>query len=472
MRILILDDDKAVLNWCHVLLTQTRRFEVDVLADSTKAFDTIAAGRFDLILLDMDMPVVTGMDVLRHVRQHHPEIEVIVITGVGDVELAVESMKAGAYDYLCKPVEGNRLVLCIDRALERSRMREELRRLREQVGQQGLRFKEAFKNFVTQDKKLMRTLGEVEQIAQSDNNVLIWGESGTGKELVARAIHQIGRRADTPFIAVNAAAFASSLFESQFFGHERGAFTGADTTRPGVFEEADGGTLFLDEIGDMELSVQSKLLRVLQSGEYFRVGSTKQRGADVRIIAATNKDLDAEIEAGRFRRDLYYRLNISSIFVPPLRERKGDVELLSYYFLDKYCRTNGKEIHSISETVMELLESYDFPGNLRELENVVAGAVVLETSDALTLHSLPPYLRKATASHEARVPREVRKTLAELEADHIRAVLQHTNGNRTAAARILGISRVGLLAKLKRLEIDADAVAQRGAPAAHAERPH
>jgi DNA-binding NtrC family response regulator len=455
-RLLLLDDDRAVLNWLQVLLMQAQRFEVQALSDSTKAAEALATGGFDLVLLDMDMPVVSGMDVLRHVRQHHPGVETIVITGVGDVQLAVESMKLGAYDYLCKPVDADRLLTCVDRALERSRMREELHRLREQVGERSSRFKEAFEGFVTQDKKLLRTLARVEQIAQSDNNVLIWGESGTGKELIARAIHRVGSRADEPFVAVNAAAFAAALFESQFFGHERGAFTGADATRPGLFEEADGGTLFLDEIGEIEPAVQSKLLRVLQSGEYFRLGSTKQRGADVRIIAATNKDLDVEIEEGRFRRDLYYRLNINSIFLPPLRERRGDVELASYYFLEKYCRANGKEIHAIGDPVLELLEGYDFPGNLRELENIVAGAVVLETSDTLHVSSLPAYLRKATAVQRATVRDDLRLTLAEVEARHVRAVLEACRGNRTAAARVLGISRVGLLAKLKRLGIDVE----------------
>jgi len=454
-RILILDDDVAVLNCFQVLLTQTRRFEVSVLSDSTRALETIASGNFDLLLLDMDMPVVSGMEVLRSVRQSHPALEVVVITGVGDVELAVESMKLGAYDYLCKPVDAERLVGSLDRALERSRMHEELLRLREHGGQQGPRFQEAFKDFVTQDPGLMKTLSEVERIALSNNSVLIRGESGTGKELVARAIHQLGCRADKPFITVNAAAFASALFDSQFFGHERGAFTGAERAAAGVFEEADEGTLFLDEVGDLELPVQSKLLRVLQTGEYYRLGSTKKRAADVRIISATNKDLDAEIEAGHFRRDLYFRLSISPILVPPLRDRKGDVELLAYYFLDRYCAANGKQIKSISEKVMDILEAYDFPGNVRELENIVATAVVLETSDVLGVHSLPPQLRAAGARH-GEAPQGVRRTLADMEAEHIRAVIGYTSGNRSAAARILGISRMGLLSKLKRLGIEAD----------------
>ena len=453
-RILILDDDRAVLNFFETLLLQTGRYEVETLADSTRAFDTLATGHFDLLLLDMDMPVVSGMEVLRHARREHPDVAVVVITGVGDVELAVESMKLGAQDYLCKPVKNERLIACLDRSLEGERRREELQRAKDHGAEQGPRFKEAFHDFVTQDKALMNTLGEVERIAVSNNSVLIWGESGTGKELVARAIHRLGVRSDRPFVPVNAATFTPSLFESQFFGHERGAFTGADAAHAGVFEEADGGTLFLDEVADLDPSVQSKLLRVFQSGEYYRVGSSRRRDADVRIIAATNRELEREIEAGRFRRDLYYRLSISTIYVPPLRERKGDIELLAYYFLDRYCHENTKAIESIAEPVMEVLEAYDYPGNLRELENIIAGAVVLEKSDVLGLSSLPLHLRSAAARREARVPREMRRTLADLEEEHIRAVMNYTNGNRSAAARILGISRVGLLAKLKRLGID------------------
>jgi len=463
-RILVLDDDTAVLNCFVTLLAQTGRFEVEVLSDSTKALPTLAESRFDLLLLDMDMPVVSGMEVLRHVKKHLPGLEVVVITGVGDVEMAVEAMKTGAYDYLCKPVDSERLVACIDRALERARMSEELHQLRERVGAQDDRFREAFKGFVTQDPNLLRTLGNAEQIAHSDNNVLIWGESGTGKELVARALHALSRRAEKPFLAVNAAAFASALFDSHFFGHERGAFTGADSAKPGLFEEADGGTLFLDEIGDIELPVQSKLLRALQSGEYFRLGSTRKRGADVRIIAATNKDLDVEIEEGRFRRDLYYRLAISSIFIPPLRERRGDVELLAYHLLERFAKANGKVIHGIADPVLEILEGHDLPGNVRELENIIASAVVLESSDTLSLDALPPYLKKGAAGPVGAAPREVGKTLAEVEADYIRAVLDHTGGNKSAAARMLGISRVGLLAKLKRFGLDLDR-AGRGAPA-------
>ncbi len=456
-RILVIDDEKAVLNYLQVTLAQAQRFEVEVLSDSTKAFEMIDNANFDLILLDMDMPEVTGQEVLQYVRQHHPEIEVVILTGVDNVELAVESMKMGAYDYLCKPVDSNRLIITLERALERTQLHGEISRLRDQVKLDGLRHKEAFRGIITQDKSFLRVLQTVEQIAESDSNVLIWGESGTGKELVARAIHQISRRHDGPFLAVNAGVFASELFSSEFFGHEKGAFTGAVKTQQGFFEGANGGSLFLDEIGELELPIQSKLLRVLQEGEYFRLGSTELRDADVRIIASTNKDLAAEIENGTFRRDLYYRLNICSVFLSPLRERKGDIELLAYHFLKKHGKLNSKKIGCICDEVLNILDAYDYPGNIRELENIIARAVVLENGNTLSKRSLPPYLIKAV-THLARpkklVPPLVRKSLAELEAEHIRRILEHTGGNRTAAAKILGISRVGLLSKMKNYGID------------------
>ncbi len=454
-RVLVIDDDVAVLNYFMILLAQTQRYETRVLSDSTQAFEVIASGGFDAILLDMDMPVVHGRDVLKFVKEKYPEIEVIVVTGVEDVPLAVESMKAGAYDYLCKPIDESRLLITLDRALERSQLRVQISKLRDQVSLEGLRHKEAFRSILTQDKSFLRVLQRVDQIAESENYVLIWGESGTGKELVARAIHQISRRRDRPFIAVNAGAFASELFSSEFFGHEKGAFTGAVRSKAGFFEEADGGTLLLDEIGELELPVQSKLLRVLQEGEYFRVGSTEKRGSDVRIIACTNRDLADEIDKGRFRRDLYYRLNICSVYLPPLRDREGDVELLANCFLEKHNRLNNKNVLLIEQDVIDLLELYDYPGNVRELENIIAEAVVVENGRSLTRRALPRYILNAVStSRSTIVPASERKTLADMEADHIRHMLELAEGNRTVTAEILGISRVSLISKIKRYAID------------------
>jgi len=454
-RVLVIDDDEAVLNYFRILLAQTQCYETQILSDSSKAFETIDAGKFDAILLDMDMPVVHGREVLQYVREKHPGIEVIVITGVEDVQLAVECMKMGAYDYLCKPIDENRLLHTLERAMERSRLHVEISKLRDRASLEGLRHKEAFKAILTQNRAFLRVLQRVDQIAESENYVLIWGESGTGKELVARAIHQISRRRDRPFVAVNAGAFASELFSSEFFGHERGAFTGAIRSTTGFFQEADGGTLFLDEIGELELPVQSKLLRVLQEGEYFRVGSTEKRGSEVRVIAATHKDLTEEIEKGRFRRDLYYRLNICSVYLPPLRDREGDVEILADFFLEKHNRLNAKAISVIEQDVLDLLDLYDYPGNVRELENIIAEVVVVESGRTVTRRSLPRYfLNAVTKSRASLVPVSERKTLAEMEAEHIRHVLELADGNRTATAEILGISRVSLLSKIKRYAID------------------
>lgn len=454
-RILVIDDDAAVLNYFMILLAQTGKYETQILSDSSKAFEVINSGAFDAILLDMDMPVVHGGEILKYVKASHPDIEVIVITGVEDVQLAVESMKLGAYDYLCKPIDDTRLLIILERALERSQLRDEVSKLRDQVSLEGLRHKEAFKSIITQSKSFLRVLHRVDQIAESENYVLIWGESGTGKELVARAIHQISRRHNQPFIAVNAGTFASELFSSEFFGHDRGAFTGATQSKAGFFEKADGGTLVLDEIGELDLPIQSKLLRVLQEGEYFRVGSTEKRGADVRIIACTNKDLAEEIERGRFRRDLYYRLNICSVFLPPLRDRDGDIELLANYFLEKHNRANSKTISIIEPDVIELLEMYEYPGNVRELDNIIAEAVVVETGGTLTRRSLPRYVLNAVGNGRVPpVPPSERKSLNEIEAEHIRHMLEMTDGNRTAAAEILGISRVSLISKIKKYEID------------------
>jgi DNA-binding NtrC family response regulator len=462
-RVLVIDDDLAVLNYFLVLLARHPGYAVEVESISTKAIGRINSGEFDAVLLDMDMPDIHGREILRYIKQDHPDVEVIVITGVEDVPLAVESMKMGAYDYLCKPVDEDRLMFTLDRALERLTLKSEIARLRERISLESLTHGEAFGEILTQNRPFLRVLQRVDQIASSENNVLIWGESGTGKELVARAIHRISRRRDRAFIAVNAGTFASELFSSEFFGHERGAFTGAVRRKAGFFEEANGGTLFLDEIGELEPTVQSKLLRVLQEGEYFRLGSTERRDADVRILASTNKDLADEIEKGRFRKDLYYRLNICSVYLPPLRDREGDVELLAHYFLEKHARINAKLITLIEPDVLRVLDSYEYPGNVRELDNIMAESTVIETGKSLTRRSLPRYLLEAVSGTQvSSVPSAERKTLAELEAQHIKRILELTSGNRSLAAKILGISRMGLHSKLRRYGMDSPAPAETG----------
>jgi len=444
-KVLIIDDDEAVLNYLKVLLLQMGKYDVKTLSDSRLAYKELENNDYDLLLLDMDMPEVTGLDILRYANSNGIESQVIVLTGVEVVELAVSAMKSGAFDYLTKPVEADILMEKMDRALEQKELREAP--FEKKIVNRGLKFKEAFSEIVTNDPGMNSIFQIVEKIAISDTSVLVWGESGTGKELVARAIHKISKRRDQKFIAVNAGVFASELFSSEFFGHEKGAFSGAIASKKGFIEEANDGTLFLDEIGELSLPVQVKLLRVLQEGEFFRLGSTKNFKANVRIIAATNKNLHEEVKRGSFRKDLFYRLNINSIYLPPLRERKGDIQLLAYHFINQFGKSNNKKIAGISEQVLKLLKSYDYPGNVRELMNIINSAVIVEPGSTLSKRSLPQYFLDNAFAVDA--PGIERKTLSEVEKEHIQKILKLTSGNKTKAAKILGISRVNLIAKLK-----------------------
>jgi DNA-binding NtrC family response regulator len=382
---------------------------------------------------------------------------VIVLSGVEDIKLAVRAMKLGAYDYLTKPIDTDKLLATIDHALERRNLKSEIRRLRRNLDGHD---EAPFARIVTRAPQMQEVFDQTRVIAPTDNSVLVWGESGTGKELLARSIHSMSRRASAPFVAINAGVFASELFASEFFGHAKGAFTGAVTDTSGILSKCDHGTLFLDEIGELSLAIQVKLLRVLQDGEYFQVGSTRNRQVDVRIITATNKDLREEIERGSFRPDLFYRLNVCSIFVPPLREREGDIPFLAQYFVEKYGQLHERRLNGISEDVLTLLQRHRYPGNVRELENIINSAVLLESGHELTRTSLPQYLVKATQRAHVRFPTGQRgdslaeRTMSEVEREHIERVLRHTNGNRTAAAKILGLSRVTLISKIRQFKLE------------------
>ena len=455
-KILAIDDDPGVLRYLFVLLMQTGKHEVKTLEDSTKAFQELDEGRYDVLLLDMDMPGVTGLDILKYARDHHPDLEAIVLTGVEDVQLAVTAMKLGAYDYLSKPMNNDLLLLVLERALERRHLKDRVQELREDFRYEDLKNKEAFRDIITRSPKILKILRYVERFASSRSSVLIWGESGTGKELIARAIHAVSPRKNERFIAVNAGVFVNELFASEFFGHLRGSFSGAYSDKKGFLEAANRGTLFLDEIGELSLPIQVKLLRVLQEGEFFRLGSTQNQKVDVRIIAATNKDLQVEIKKGNFRKDLFFRLNVNSIYLPPLREHREDIPLLAYHFLDKYNQVDKKDIREISEPVMNLLQQHPYPGNVRELENIINHMVSVEPSAKLTKASLPPYFSdfsEAFTNHGSPSPPAEEKTLQDLEREYISKILEKTGGNRTRAAKILGISRVNLLAKIKRYQL-------------------
>lgn len=456
-RILAIDDDQAILHFLYISLMQTEKYEVRLMQDSSKVFEELEQNPYDVILLDMDMPEVTGLDILKHLRKNYPDVETIVLTGVDDVRLAVNAMKLGAYDYLIKPVDNDLILLVVERALERRHLKKEVYELKQDLRFEDLKNKKAFKDIITRNIGMIKILHYIEKIADSRTSVLIWGESGTGKELIARAIHTASPTKDKSFIAVNAGVFANELFPSEFFGHVKGSFTGAYTDKKGFIEEANGGTLFLDEIGELSLPIQVKLLRVLQEREFFRLGSTQSIKVDTRIIASTNKNLQIEIEKGNFRKDLFYRLNISSIHIPPLRERKEDIPLLAYHFLGKYNKINRKDISDISESVMELLQRYNYPGNVRELENIINHTVSVESSKRLREESLPQYFIESFANshnnHNGIPSPFVEKSLMNVEKEHIKNVLKSTGGNRTRAAHILGISRVNLISKIKKYKL-------------------
>ncbi|MGD0659318.1 MAG: sigma-54 dependent transcriptional regulator [Syntrophorhabdales bacterium] len=452
-KVLIIDDDQAVLNYLNMFMLQAGTFDVTTLSNSTKAYGELKGNPYDLLLLDMDMPDVTGLDILKHIQENNIDIETIVLTGVEDVELAVSAVKLGAMEYLTKPVDNDRLLKLMNTALEHRR-RQKVIDQEEPVSADDLKFKDAFKEIITQNEKMHRIFSVVEKMAQTDNSILVWGESGTGKELIARAIHQISRRNNRSFVAVNAGSFANDLFASEFFGHSQGAFTGAIANKRGLVEEADKGTLFLDEIGELVLPIQVKLLRVLQEGEFFRLGSTKNLKVDVRIIAATNKNLHEEIKKGNFRKDLFYRLNMNSVYLPPLRERKGDIPLLAHHFLSIFCKSNGKRIERIAEGVMKLLTHYDYPGNVREMMNIINSAVIVESTGELRKKSLPNYFLENTVVGDNSLGDISLKSLEDVELDHIRKILSYTDGNRTKASQILGISRISLLSKIKKNKLE------------------
>ena len=450
-KILAIDDNQAVLNFLKILILQKSKYGIEILQDSTQAYDFLKNNSYDVLILDMDMPNVTGLDILKFIGTNNINIKTIVLTGVEDIDLAISAMKLGTYDYMLKPVDENQLFKTIDAAIEQNEIQKKKKLNLQKLSLDFLEHKEIFKEIITNDENMLKIFHLVEMFAQTDNSILIWGESGTGKELIARAIHQISSRRDKKFIAVNAGNFAQELFSSEFFGYEKGAFTGAAKDKSGFLEEAEGGILFLDEIGELPLSIQVKLLRVLQEEEFYRLGSTKNLKANVRIIAATNKNLFDEITKGNFRKDLFFRLNINSISLPPLRDRKVDIELLSNYFLKIFNLKYGKNIEKISDSVIRCLKTYSFPGNIRELMNIINSGIIVESTNVLTKKSLPNYFMQfenAEISCE-----EIPQSLDEIERLQIIKVLEFTHNNHSKAAAILGISRVNLLSKIKKYNL-------------------
>ncbi len=442
-RLLIVDDERiAVKNLEHVM--KKEGYEVVATQSGQNALKYIEEQPFDVVLTDLKMEKVDGMQILKRCRELSPDAEVIMITGYATLESAVEAMKRGAFYYIAKPFKLDEVRKVVKEAAEKVRLKNENRQLREQIERYEGKVK-----IITQDHSMQALLDTSRQIAPTDCNVLITGESGTGKELFARYIHFNSKRAEGPFFAINCGAFTEELLGNELFGHEKGAFTGATAMKNGLLEMASSGTLFLDEITEMSPSMQVKLLRVIQEREVLRLGATKPVSVDVRFIAATNRDIQDAMKAGSFRQDLYFRLNVVSLHIPPLSERKEDIPLLSYYFLKKYSSLMKKAVSEISQEVLSLLMNYGFPGNVRELENIIERGVALSNGKSIEVVHLPEDLRELSIrtfrKREGKIP-----SLEDQELAYIRWVLEEVGGNKTLAAQILGIDRVSLWRKLKK----------------------
>ncbi len=443
--ILLVDDDRAHRTMLRVNL-QGAGYETVEVGDGDQVLDALADHEVDLILLDLKMRRMGGIETLEMLREHGRVEPVIVITAFSSVESAVEAMKHGAADYVTKPVDIDALQLTIERTLDVEALREENAALRQRLGEQF-----DFGNIIGRSAAMQKVFETLSLVAPSDATVLVTGESGTGKELIANAIHQNSNRSSGPFIKVNCAALHENLLESELFGHEKGSFTGADRQRKGRFELASHGTLFLDEIGDMSMQTQAKILRVLQEGELERLGGSETVKVDVRLIAATHRDLDKMVAEGTFRQDLFFRLSVVPVELPPLRERSEDIPLLADFFLKRYSKKNRKDIKGFHPQALVLLARYAWPGNIRELENSIERAVILCLGEQITPRELPPQMVPEDFVRSVADPAvpATGLTLKDVEREVIRATLEQTGGNRSRAAKLLGIARQTLLNKIR-----------------------
>jgi two-component system, NtrC family, response regulator AtoC len=451
VRVLLVDDDESLRKLMPRQLTRSG-FDVATAANGQEAINAVRETDFDVVLLDIKMPGLSGIETLRQIRQIEDPPEIIMLTADNSLSTGLEAMRLGAYDYLTKPSTSEEIEAVVKKAEEKKRIIQQNVRLRavvrrpfeEHTGPNLIYKSEAIKTLITQ----------AEAAAKLDTTILITGESGTGKDVLANYIHANSGRAESPMIGVNCGAMPESLFESEFFGHERGAFTGATTLKHGLIEAADNSTLFLDEIGDMPMPVQVKLLHFLEQGRFRRVGSTRDRGADVRVIAATNRDLAQDINNNRFRADLYYRINVVSFYLPPLRERPEDIPPLVEYFLDVYRERFNRPTLELSTDARRRLESYSWPGNIRELKNTMERAIALSTSNVIEGDQILPKTAQSTGSSQSANPESSSAIipLDELERQHIIRVLGETGGNRERAAVLLGISARTLYRKLREYE--------------------
>ena len=448
--VLVVDDDEGLLLSIKATLVSSGLPEPALISDSRKVLDHVREHPFRLILLDLMMPHLNGLEVLEKIKAEFPNTECVIVSASDEVATAVQAMSLGASDYLVKPLNSEKLVALVHRTLEKYNLQDELARFGRKKVFSELRNPEAFSDLVTEDESMALVFHQVEAVAGTDYSVVINGESGTGKEMLARVIHTLSNRSKAPFYAVNMASVSKTIFEDEFFGHAKGAYTDAATERRGFFEAADGGTLFLDEITELDPSLQAKLLRVIEEREFYRLGSTEIRNVDVRIIAATNREINEEIIKGRFRADLFYRINMYNIKIPPLRERRDDILPLASHFLKLHANANQKKIQGLSPELAERLLLASIPGNVRELENMIAAAVLLEKGKTLSLASarnLLPYTGPERRKHIELL------TLDQLEKRHIKRVLEVTGGNRPKAAKILGVNVTTVYRKLEKYNL-------------------
>jgi len=457
VKILIVDDEQIIIDSCLRIL-RNADYQLEAVQDGLEALRKIDEAHYDILILDIMMPKIDGLEVLRRVREGHPDIDVIMITGLSQIETAVKSMKLGAFDYLPKPFDPDELKLVVHRALERRQLLAENLNLKAEVGA-----KYRFENVIGSSPQMQSVYRLLAKCAPTNSTVLLTGESGTGKELIARAIHYNSLRKDKPFIPVDCNALTETLLESELFGHVKGAFTGAVGNKKGMLEIASGGTLFLDEIGNISLTTQAKLLRVIQEREFRAVGDTRTQAADFRLITATNKDLKAMVADGRFREDLFYRINIFPIRVPPLRERRDDIPALAFHFLRVFSEEMGKQVAEFSEGAMAVLMNYDWPGNVRELENTVQRAVILATEPVIRRAHLVN-IDEASPGTAVDIPRtgeelkQIKKLAREKSVENIEKLfvleaLRRNGWNATRSAEETGMQRANFQALMKKYNI-------------------
>jgi DNA-binding NtrC family response regulator len=458
--ILVIDDERSICEGCRLILSENN-CAVTCRMNGASGLESSREGRFDVILLDMKLPDMDGMEILRTLRRECPTVRVIIMTGYSTVQNAVEAMKLGAIDYLTKPFTDDALLEAVERALEKKRLVEKNLSLRKGLADRG-----GFGPIVGENPVILHVFDDVRKVAPTDSTVLIVGESGTGKELFARAIHKESKRADRKFVAIDCSTLSPNLLESELFGHVKGAFTGATQDKTGIFELAQDGTLFLDDVANLTMEIQGKLLRVLESREYKPVGASQFRKTDARIVAATNRDLKGMMEQGTFRQDLFYRLNVFPIFLPPLRERKDDIPRLAYHFLKIFSEKTGKEVEGFTDDALEVLVSHDWPGNVRQLKNVVERLVImteheiLDTLDLLEPPQMSDFLRTEAIPKTMEELKAVRKQLLEEEYGQIERAflikaLKSCNGNITLAAQRVGMQRSNFSTLMKKHQVSA-----------------